>query len=73
MFWIILFIIYGLSWLFSSVGFAINEIDFSLFPVLCTFIPIVNTILAIYLFYKYIKNTGFSFKESFKNFIEDLK
>lgn len=62
-----------MSWLLCVIGFAVNFMDSTAIAILCTFIPILNTILTIYLWYKYLKNTGFSIKSSISDFISDLR
>ena len=56
-----------------GVGFAKNGMDATLIPIVCALLPIINFIMAIYLWYKIKKKNHYKFGDSIRKFINDLK
>lgn len=63
------FLVWFVSFLFAAFGYSANNIPCKPVSMISTFIPILNTGLAIYLWYKYTVRCGYGIKK----LVDDLK
>lgn len=63
------FLVWFVSFLLSAFGYAANDIPCKPVSMISALIPILNTILAIYLWYKHTVRCGYGVKE----LVNDLK
>lgn len=71
-FLIIFLLVWFVSFIFSAFGYAVNGIDCTPLAFISTLIPLLNTFLLVYLWYKQIVKTS-GFKNAVRDLVDDLR